>query len=376
MSAGLPVSILTGFLGAGKTTLLNRLLNEAGEASGLRDTAVIVNEWGEVAIDHLLIERVSDGVIELGGGCLCCSVRGELVDTLSDLAERVRTGATPKLKRVVIETTGLADPSGILQALIEHPFLAQRFRLDGVVTLVDAVHGEAGLDEHWEARAQVAVADRIVLSKTDVASAEEVEAVTARVRTLNPRARIVLAQDRPHAALLSAGLVDPQTRRADLWRWLGEAGHGHAHDHHAQDGGPDAPDRGPGNGRHAHASDIGSFSLRHDGAIPFAAIETFLGLLRSVEGRNLLRMKGVVELAEDPSRPLVLHGVRGAVYPPAWLPAWPEGPRGTRLVLIGRNLDEDHARRLFAAVTGRPAIDTPDRAALEDNPLAIAGFGR
>jgi G3E family GTPase len=159
------VSVLTGFLGAGKTTLLNRLLKDPA----LTDTAVIINEFGDVAIDHLLVEQSSDGVIELSDGCLCCTVRGELVDTLADLVDRMQRGKIGKLKRVVIETTGLADPTPVLQSIMAHPALVQAYRLDGVITLVDAVNGAATLDAHAEAVKQVAVADRIVISKGDLA---------------------------------------------------------------------------------------------------------------------------------------------------------------------------------------------------------------
>ncbi|MET3519244.1 MULTISPECIES: CobW family GTP-binding protein [Mesorhizobium] len=366
----IPVSVLTGFLGAGKTTLLNRLLKDPQ----LTDTAVIINEFGEVAIDHLLVEQASDGIIQLSDGCLCCTVRGELVDTLADLVDRLQTGRIARLARVVVETTGLADPAPVLQSIMAHPALVQAFRLDGVITLVDAVNGNATLDAHVEAVKQAAVADRIVLTKTDlVTDAGDVAALRARLRQLNPGAVLLDADDSGTgaAALFDCGLYNPETKSADVQRWLGEeAGHHHhdhdgRHHHHGDDHHHDH--------QHRHDSRVRSHSLVHDGPVPFSAIEMFLDLLRSTHGEKLLRMKGVIELLEDPSRPLVIHGVQKILHPPARLPAWPEGNRGTRLVLITLDMPEDYVRRLFAAFTNRPSIDTPDRAALEDNPLAIAG---
>jgi G3E family GTPase len=379
----IPVSVLTGFLGAGKTTLLNRLLKDPA----LKDTAVIVNEFGDVAIDHLLVDQASDGVIELSDGCLCCTVRGELVDTLADLIDRVQTGRIDNLARVVIETTGLADPAPVLQSIMAHPALVQAFRLDGVITLVDAVNGAATLDNHVEAVKQVAVADRLVVTKADlVAEPGDLEALKRRLRALNPNAAILDVGDAGAASVLACGLYDPATKTADVRRWLGEAAddhhHHHAHDHdHHEHGhhahhhdGHDHHDHD--HHHHAHDQRIKSFSLVHDGPVPYSAVEMFLDLLLSVHGEKLLRMKGIIELREDPRRPLVIHGVQRTLHPPARLPAWPDGTRGTRLVLITLDMPEDYVRRLFAIISAKPSIDTPDRAALADNPLGIPGFMR
>ena len=353
-----PVSVLTGFLGAGKTTLLNRLLKDPA----LTDTAVIINEFGEVGIDHLLVEQSGDGVIELSDGCLCCTVRGELVDTLADLMDRMQSGRIGTLKRVVIETTGLADPAPVLQAVMGNPVLAQSYSLDGVVTVVDAVHGLTTLANHPEAVKQVAVADRILVSKTAFADTAALDALKREIAALNPRAAISSA-DAPGPGLLANGLYDPGSKIVDVRRWLHEEEHHHHHHHdHAHD-------------VTRHDATIRSFSIVHDRPIDPMALEMFVDLLRSAHGEKLLRMKGIVLMANSPERPLVLQGVQSVFHPPERLAAWPEGAeRRTRLVLITRDLPEAFVRDLFDAFTGTPAIDRPDRAALADNPLAIPGM--
>ncbi len=400
-----PVSILTGFLGAGKTTLLNRLLKHPE----LTDTAVIINEFGEVGIDHLLVEQSGDGVIELADGCLCCTVRGELVDTLADLMDRMQTGKIRPLQRVVIETTGLADPAPVIQAVIGNPVLAHSFRLDGVITLVDAVNGLATLAAHPESVKQVAVADRLVLTKTAMTDGVALSALTQALSDLNPRAAVIDAddQDRTGPSLLACGLYDPKTKIADVGRWLNDEarqdghghhhhdhGHGHHGDHHDEHHGHDHDhehDHGHGHGHeghggeggfHQHAHDVNrhsasirSYSIVHDAPIDPMALDMFVDLLRSAHGDKLLRMKAIVALSDNPDRPVILHGVQAVFHPPERLAAWPDpDDRRTRMVLITDGLPEAFVRDLFDAFVGKPRIDRPDRAALEDNPLAVPGL--
>jgi G3E family GTPase len=362
----IPFTVLTGFLGAGKTTLLNRLIHDPA----LAETAVIINEFGEIGLDHLLVKPVRDGVALLQSGCLCCTLRGDLVEAMEQLLRDLDNGRIA-FRRMMLETTGLADPAPVLQTAMAHPYLVQRFRLDGVITVVDAVNAAATLDQHLESVKQVAVADRIVLTKTDLLPAAEreqaVESVRARLHALNPAALIMdaAAGEAAPQNLIGCGLFDPQRKSPDVRRWLAAeayaapAPHG-AHPHHHHD-------------RNRHDARIRAFTLTADTPIPAAAFEMFIDLLRSLHGPKLLRLKGIVHIAEQPELPLVIHGVQHILHPPVRLERWPDDDRRTRIVLITRDLRAGEITPLFDALLNRSAPDQPDRAALLDNPLVPFG---
>ena len=359
----IPVSIVTGFLGAGKSTLLNRLLRDPE----MRDTAVIINEFGEVGIDHLLVESSGDAMIELSNGCLCCTVRGELTDTLASLRQDVGTGRVKALRRVVIETSGLADPAPVIQSIIGAAEISRDYSVDGVITLVDAVSGLSTLDHHEEARRQAAMADKLVLTKKTLCSYAALAPLRERLRQLNPLAPLIDGDDPVAAghAVLICGLYDPSSKIPDVARWLHDEA---AHDHH--DHGHDHD-----HGHHHHDDGIRAFSIIHDRPVDPAAIGMFVDLLRSAHAEKLLRMKAVVQLADDPERPLVLHGVQSVFHQPERLERWPDpSDRRTRMVLITRDLPAEFVQSLFDAFTGTPRIDQADRQALEANPLAIPGM--
>jgi len=341
-----PITVLTGFLGTGKTTLLNRLLKHPD----LADTAVLINEFGEIGLDHLLVERLDGDTVLLNAGCLCCTVRGDLLRTLESLAARIDAGQP--CRRVVIETTGLADPAPILQTLMVTPVTARRFRLDGVVTLVDAVNGAATLDAQPEAVRQVAVADRLVLTKADIASAEATSALLARLGALNPGAplRVVTQGEVEPGFLLHAGPYDPAARPTEVQSWIDaeawarhddDNGHGHGHgDGHHHD-----PNR--------HDARIQAFCLTFDAPIPLAGLASWLEMMVATRGEALLRVKGLLNL-QGGDRPVVLHAVQHVFHPTVQLTGWPHGDdRRSRIVFILRDLPraavEDSLRAFLAA---------------------------
>ena len=348
----LPVVVLTGFLGSGKTTLLARLLKDPAMAG----TAVIINEFGEIGLDHDLVEAgdESEGTVELSSGCLCCTVRGDLARTMHDLYGRMREGRIRPFHRVVIETTGLADPAPILQTLMQDAAIDHFFRLETVVTLVDAVNGAATLDRQPEAVKQAAVADRLVLTKTDLAAPEAVAALEERLRRLNPAAPILAAVQGEIGTdqLLGGGLYDPATKSVDVQRWLKEEAygtHGHGHDHH---------DHGHHHHHDHHAHDVNrhdehirAFAIRKTEPIPAQAFSLFLDLLTAQRGADLLRVKGIVHIAEEPERPLVFHAVQHVMHPPVTLERWPSADRDTRLVFIVRDIDKVQIQNFLDALT-------------------------
>ena len=353
----LPVSVLTGFLGSGKTTLLRHLLGHPE----MDETAVIVNEFGEIGLDHLLVEKVNEDTVLMNSGCLCCTVRGDLVDTLRRLFKQRVRREIPPFQRVVIETTGLADPAPILQTLMTDPLLSSRFRLDSVIATVDAVNGTATLDRQIESVKQAAVADRVLVTKADLVADESpdegaagsLEVLEGRLRDLNPAAglhRVVQGEISP-ALLFNAGLYDPTTKTPEVQRWLKaeayqgddqESGH-HHHDHgHGHD-------HGIGHDVNRHDKSIRAFCVTYDQPLDWDRFNSWIEMLITLYGSGLLRIKGLLNVKEI-DRPLVIHGVQHVFHPPVRLETWPDSDRRSKLVFITRDLEPEmfeHTLRAF-----------------------------
>ncbi|OFW98311.1 MAG: cobalamin biosynthesis protein CobW [Alphaproteobacteria bacterium RIFCSPHIGHO2_12_FULL_66_14] len=315
-----PVNLITGFLGSGKTTLLQRLLGDPA----LGDTAVLINEFGEVGLDHHLLERIDDTMVLLQSGCLCCTIRGELSEAIKALHSRRARGLVPNFRRLLIESTGLADPFPILSTVQTDPVLKHHFRLGNVIATVDAVNGAGQLARQPECIKQVAVADRLVLTKTDLAAAETTEALVARLRRLNPSAPLWrAAEDRLDAqALLAHDLFALGGKSAIARRWFADevAGQSHVHD------------------RNRHGDGIHAFALVFDGPVDWTLFGLWLTMLLHRHGTAMLRVKGILNVEGSPT-PVAVHGVQHLVHPPVHMAAWPDGDRRSRLVFVVDGLD-------------------------------------
>lgn len=343
MNLPIPVTVLTGYLGSGKTTLLKALLQHPEIAAG---TAVIVNEFGEVGLDDALIEAVQEDTVLLPSGCVCCAVRGDLVKALLKLHDDMMRGAIPELQRVVLETTGLADPAPIAQTLINDRDLFRVYRLDGIITTVDAQHGLRQLDNTFETARQIAMADRIILTKTDLAAADEIDRVSARVRLLNPAAPIFKAVK---------GAIDPSELfnlnayevrgDIDVDRWLAADRYA-THDEHCSVEGCDHPYHHHDHD-HGHLHGIRSFCLTFDEPLEANKVEVLIELLRATHGEKLLRIKGLLNVRGQ-EQPFVIHGVQHIFYPVEVLERWPSDDRRSRIVFITRDLEEAAVREHFA----------------------------
>lgn len=334
----IPVSILTGFLGSGKTTLLSRLLQNPAMAG----TAVVINEFGEVGLDHELVARSDESVYELTSGCLCCTLRGDLIRTLSELRLRRDQGEILDFQRLVIETTGLADPAPILHALMNPP-LVRDYRLGAVLTVVDAVNGAATLDEHPESVKQVAVADRLLLSKTDIADEASQGPLRERLDRLNPGVPLLAVSDITPEVLLTAGPYEPEARSADVGAWLQEeavrASEAHHHHHHHHD-------------VNRHDERIRAYCVVREQPIPPESLMALLDTLAMLGSAQLLRVKGIVCVAGREDTPAVVHMVQHVPHSVVGLPGWPSQDRRSRLVFITRDLPRGMLEKLVESLLG------------------------
>lgn len=353
----IPVTLLTGFLGSGKTTLLNRLLKERPL------TAVVMNEFGEVALDHLLLEKTRGPLALLSGGCVCCQIQGNLAPMLKNLWLGREDGKLPPFERMVIETTGIADPAPVLDTVLNDRYLAARLSIDGVVTTVDAVLGQQQMDSYHEALRQSAMADRLILTKSDIADAATLSALEARLDTVNPSApRLICVRGQIDPALiLNLGVYQAEPRHQDVLRWLNQSAYRPAAVAFSGLKKMPAPA--------TTAERIKSFSLTFDTPLDEQGLANALEMLVQFRGQHLLRMKALVNLAGR-DNPMVLHGVQHIIYPPTLLSVWPDEDRSSRFVFITDGLEPDFIARLledFSHVARRqPDAVAPMEAASRD----------
>lgn len=328
----IPITLITGFLGSGKTTLLRELLADPA----LGETAVLVNELGEIALDHHLLSRIDERTVVLASGCICCTIRADLADELRDLEARRSRGEIPGYERVAIETTGLADPAPILSTLLSDPMIEAHYRVDGIVTTVDAVHGVAQLRDQPEAAKQAAVADRLLLTKTDLVEPAQLAELRRRLARVNPAAEQIEVRHGRLSACEVIGIAervgaapgDDALRFGNAVAALDESGHVHdasAHDHR-----------------------IRAFALRFERPLDWTMFGIWLSLLLAARGQDVLRVKGLLNAAGSVG-PVVLNGVQHVIHPPQHLAAWPDDDHASRLVLIVREIAADDVERSLLA---------------------------
>jgi G3E family GTPase len=343
----LPVLVITGFLGSGKSTLVKKLLSRPE----MERVAVIINEFGEVGIDNELIAEVSENMTLLSNGCLCCTVRTDLEETLRELFIKRRAGEIIDFTRVVIETSGMADPTPVMHTLLTDGMVFSRYRLDGVVTLIDVVNGPGQLKEFPEAAKQIAVADRIVITKTDLAKAEAVEALREQLREANPYAGLYTAVQGEIDPALLLDVIPARAREGQIDSWLfgtakttvpGDATQGGA-----EEGGGYLGQRV----RAEHTLNVSSFTLTFDAPFTWEAFSAVTQLLTSLRGPDLLRVKGLVNIVGE-SGPVVVQGAQHLFHPPVAMAAWPGEDRRSRIVFITRNIPRQAVEGLFTAAAG------------------------
>ena len=336
----IPITVITGFLGSGKTTLLSALLKKKEMAH----TAVIINEFGEVGLDHALIESSDENIVELQSGCICCTIRGDLHKTLISLKDKMANGTISVFDRVVIETTGLADPVPIIHTLMTSFDLQGIYTLDGVITLVDAVNGENTLDTQQEAVKQAALAEIIILSKTDLVDSKKQESLIRRLQGINQAVNIITSDNGNVSVseIFGFGTYDPEHKSRDVKEWLAaekyQEEHNHKHHHHHND-------------VNRHGENIQAFAMTADRPVNMTVFSLFLELLTAQVGPDLLRVKGIINIAGE-KRPAVIHGVQHIFHPVHWLDAWPDKDVRTRLVFITRNMQKQQVEVFFQSLMG------------------------